>query len=174
MATQLDDRTETPEIAETPFETRVSVDGRSRVELINLLNQHIADMFDLYTQTKQAHWNVRGIHFQQLHELFDDVAAPLPEFVDELAERAGTLGGYARGTARMVATHSRIPEFPEDVTEGVEVTRAVAERWGYYSSLVREAIDIADDLDDDVTEDLFTEISRAVEKNLWFIESHLQ
>ncbi|MGJ3240041.1 MAG: DNA starvation/stationary phase protection protein Dps [Anaerolineae bacterium] len=158
----------------TRFQTRINIEENTRVQLVDLLNQHIADLTDLHSQTKQAHWNVRGIHFQQLHELFDQVAADLPPFIDELAERAGALGGYAMGTARMAADNSRLTEMPTDATDGTVVTEALADRWGAYVAFVQEAIDIADDLDDDTTEDLFTEISRTVTKNLWFIEAHLQ
>ncbi|MEM9953989.1 MAG: DNA starvation/stationary phase protection protein Dps [Chloroflexota bacterium] len=160
--------------AETYFTTRIDIEADTRVEAIDLLNQHIADMTDLYTQTKQAHWNVRGMNFQQLHELFDQRAVTLPELIDQLAERAGTLGGYAMGTIRMAAESSRLPEYPLDVTEGILVVEAMAQRWAQYAAFVREAIDEADDLDDDATEDLFTEIQRSVDKSLWFIEAHLQ
>ena len=174
--TQAPEATEVPaveETLETRFHTRLDIETESRVALIDLLNQHIADLSDLYSQTKQAHWNVRGMNFQQLHELFDELAGQLPGFIDEVAERAGTLGGYAQGTVRMAASNSRLDEFP-DVTDGVAVTEALAERWAQYAALVREAIDEADDQDDDATEDLFTEIQRAVDKSLWFIEAHLQ
>ena len=159
---------------QTRFKTRIDINENSRVQLVELLNQHLADLFDLYSQTKQAHWNVRGIHFQQLHELFDELAGQLPEFVDMLAERANTLGGYARGTARMAANNSQLPEFPTDVTEGEQMLEVVAERWAQYAAFVRQGITSAEQLGDMDTADLFTEISRAVDKSLWFIEAHLQ
>jgi starvation-inducible DNA-binding protein len=110
----------------------------------------------------------------QLHELFDKVAEPLTEYIDMVAERANTLGGYARGTARMAANNSQLPEFPTSAKEGEEMLEAVAERWALYAASARQAIDKADELGDIDTSDLFTEISRAVDKSLWFIEAHLQ
>lgn len=160
--------------AKTQFTTRIDINENNRVQLIELLNQHLADLFDLYSQTKQAHWNVRGIHFQQLHELFDDLAAQLPEFADMVAERANTLGGYARGTARMAAMNSQLPEFPSDVTKGEAMLEVVAERWAQYAAFVRKGIRSAEELGDMDSADLFTEISRAIDKGLWFIEAHLQ
>jgi starvation-inducible DNA-binding protein len=58
------------------FPTRIDIPGEQRGKLIELLNQHLADTFDLYSQTKQAHWNwnVKGLQFFQLHELFDTLA----------------------------------------------------------------------------------------------------
>lgn len=158
----------------TRFKTRIDIPENTRVQLIEMLNQHLADLFDLYSQTKQAHWNVRGIHFQPLHELFDDLAGQLPEFADMVAERANTLGGYAMGTARMSAENSRLTEFPTDVVEGIEMAEVVADRWAQYAASAREAISSAEELEDIDTSDLFTEISRAVDKGLWFIEAHLQ
>ncbi len=158
----------------TRFETRIDIEESTRVQLVDILNQHLADLFDLYSQTKQAHWNVRGIHFQQLHELFDELAAQLPEFTDMVAERANTLGGYAMGTARMAANNSQLPEFPTHVTEGIAMVEVVADRWAQYAASAREAISTSEELGDIDTSDLFTEISRAVDKSLWFIEAHLQ
>ena len=158
----------------TRFKTRIDIPENTRVQLVELLNQHLADLFDLYSQTKQAHWNVRGIHFMPLHKLFDDLAAQLPEFTDMVAERANSLGGYAMGTARMSAENSRLPEFPTDVVEGTEVVEVLADRWAKYATFAREAIAKAEELEDIDTSDLFTEISRAADKSLWFIEAHLQ
>lgn len=156
------------------FHTRIDIDENTREQVIELLNQHLADLFDLYSQTKQAHWNVRGMNFQQLHELFDQLAVQLPPFVDLVAERANTLGGYAMGTARMAANGSRLPEFPTDITDGTSVTEALADRWAQYAAYAREAIEKSGNLNDADTEDIFVEISREIDKSLWFIEAHLQ
>jgi DNA-binding ferritin-like protein len=67
---------------------------------------HLADTFHLYSQTKQAHWNIKGKDFFQLHEMFDELDAELLPHVDTIAERATTLGGTALGTARMAASAS--------------------------------------------------------------------
>ena len=85
------------------FETRNDIPHRTRETMITLLNQQLADTFDLYSQTKQAHWNVKGLAFYQLHLLFDEVAGSIFEYVDMIAERVTALGGYATGTARMAA-----------------------------------------------------------------------
>jgi starvation-inducible DNA-binding protein len=99
--------------------TRNDLNAELREKIVTLLNQHLADTFDLYSQTKQAHWNVKGPHFFALHELFDKLAAQLAEDVDTIAERATALGGTARGTARQSAAASRVPEYPPDATTGM-------------------------------------------------------
>ena len=156
------------------FETAIDLPTRTRVAMIGLLNQELADTADLYSQTKQAHWNVKGIHFYQLHLLFDQLAEKRQGEADELAERATELGGYALGTVRMAAASSRLPEIPADINAGVDYVRALVERYGIHANSVRAAIDEADEAGDKDTADLFTEISRELDKDLWFLQAHLQ
>src|SRR5262245_38629171 len=111
------------------FRTRIDLPADTRARMIDLLNQQLADLFDLYSQTKQAHWNVKGEEFYQLHELFDELAGGVLEFVDLVAERATALGGEARGTARMAAANSRVPEYPEGVFDSLPTVDAVADRY---------------------------------------------
>jgi starvation-inducible DNA-binding protein len=156
------------------FDTAVDLSEETRVAMIQLLNQELADTTDLYSQTKQAHWNVKGIHFYQLHLLFDQLAEKRQGEADELAERATELGGYALGTVRMAAASSRLPEIPTGINAGVEYVRALVERYGIHANAMRDAIDEADEAEDKDTADLFTEISRELDKDLWFLQAHLQ
>src|SRR6185503_11431615 len=102
------------------FETRIDSAVDTRGKVIELLNARLADTFDLYSQLKQAHWNVKGSDFIQLHLLYDQVAESVLEFVDTIAERATALGGLALGTARMAAEASTLDEYPLDAVEGLE------------------------------------------------------
>ena len=156
------------------FRTRNDLPERVRVEMIALLNQHLADITDLYSQTKQAHWNVKGPEFYQLHLLFDQLAEGVEEYIDMIAERATALGGEARGTVRMAASASRLAEFPTTLRTGIQHVEELAERYGQVAAAVREGIDTADDLGDKDTADLYTEISRGLDKWLWFLEAHVQ
>lgn len=156
------------------FRTSVDIPPGSREKVNKVLNQHLADSFDLMSQVKQAHWNVKGSDFWQLHELFDEVAARAAEWVDELAERITALGGYANGTVRMAAATSTLPEFPTEITESMDYVRAVADRLAAFTNSARAAIDQTDKLGDANTADLFTEISRCADKYLYFLEAHVQ
>lgn len=156
------------------FDTRIDVAKDARGELVALLNQQMADNADLHSQTKQAHWNVKGQNFMQLHLLFDQVAGMVEPFTDELAERVTALGGYATGTVRMAAEATTLPEFPTNAHDGHAHLAALAERWAAYAASTRAAIERAGQLGDPTTEDLFTEISREVDKALYFLEGHLQ
>lgn len=156
------------------FKTRIDLPAKKREKLITLLNQHLADTFDLHGQAKQAHWNVKGPQFHQLHELFDDLADQAREYVDLIAERATALGGTAQGTVRMAATASRLSEYPLDAGGSMQHVEAMAERFAALAATTRAAIDAAEELGDADTADLFTEVSRGLDKSLWFLEAHLQ
>jgi starvation-inducible DNA-binding protein len=158
----------------TFFKTRNDMPEETRGEMIALLNQHLADLTDLYSQTKQAHWNVRGMEFMQLHKMFDKLAEAHLEFIDAIAERATSLGGLATGTARMAAKNSRISELPAELSEGAAMLKALAERYADYAKSSREAIETSEKAEDMVTSDLFIEITRLIDQQLWFIEAHLQ
>lgn len=158
----------------TMHETSMGLPLEARTKIAALGNQQLANITDLYTQTKQAHWNVKGIHFEQLHVLFDKMAEAIFEYGDMIAERVTAVGGTALGTVRMAANASELPEFPEDQFEGITMLKIVVERWAQVASSVRAAITSAEEVGDMDTADLFTEISRTVDKMLWFAEAHLQ
>jgi starvation-inducible DNA-binding protein len=156
------------------FRTRIDIPEQSREDLVQLLNARLADTFDLYSHLKQAHWNVKGSDFIQLHELYDEIAASVLEYVDMIAERATALGGVALGTARMAAAASTLDEYPLDAVDGMDTVAAIADRLAAYGASVRSAIDDALELNDQDTGDLFIEVSRAIDKHLWFVEAHVQ
>ncbi|MEL7368588.1 MAG: DNA starvation/stationary phase protection protein Dps [Myxococcota bacterium] len=149
----------------------ISPDVRSKV--IDLLNARLADAVDLMTQAKQAHWNVKGPNFQALHELFDGTNSELAEYVDLIAERAVVLGGEARGSARHAAQASTLPAYPEGTTDWRAHVDALSTSVAAFGKNVRVAIKLSEELGDAGTADLFTEVSRGVDKRLWMIEAHL-
>lgn len=163
--------TKTPTALHT---SRIDLPENTRAEVVGLLNQQLADTADLYSQTKQAHWNVKGRHFIALHKLFDELAEVVEEFIDEIAERVTALGGTANGTVRMSAGASTLPEYPSNIFEGDAHLKALSDRWAAYAKSTRKAIDDTDKLGDKSTADLFTQISREIDKGLWFLEAHIQ
>jgi starvation-inducible DNA-binding protein len=157
----------------TLYTSRIDLSEQIRANVVTLLNRTLATTIDLQSQAKQAHWNVKGLDFLQLHELFDQLSGELIEFIDLLAERVTALAGVAMGTARVAASASVLPEYPLDAVNGLEHLTALADRYGAYAAHVRQAIDRATEYGDADTADLYTEISRAVDKRLWFLEAHL-
>ncbi|MEM0962290.1 MAG: DNA starvation/stationary phase protection protein Dps [Bacteroidota bacterium] len=165
--------------AQIPYSTRIGIDEGKRHKLIALLNQTLSDTSDLYSQTKQAHWNVKGKDFYQLHLLYDELAEKLEEPMDRVAERVVLLGGYAFGTVRMAAQASRIPPFPgadqgSDMAGDPSFLQTLADRWAQFSQFIREDNRASDEIDDPGTTDLYDEITHIAERGLWFIEGHLQ
>jgi starvation-inducible DNA-binding protein len=154
--------------------TRNDLREKTRRAMIELLNQQLADALDLGLQAKQAHWNVKGPNFIALHELFDKVAEELEEFTDDIAERAVELGGIALGTVQIVAKHSRLAPYPLDLASGKGHVAALSGALARFGKAVRAAIDIATKAGDADTADLFTGVSRGVDKLLWMVEAHSQ
>jgi starvation-inducible DNA-binding protein len=162
-----------PSIARTQlWATQNDLPERVRVEAIVLLNQQLADALDLHLQAKQAHWNVKGPSFIALHELFDEVEEALEEYADDIAERAVALGGTAFGTVRAAATRSRLPEYPLHIHSGAEHVAALSAALAQFGKSTRAAIDFAAELGEADTADLFTGVSRGVDKLLWKVEAH--
>lgn len=155
------------------YPTRIDLAANVRETVVATLSQTLAASVDLKTQTKQAHWNVKGKDFYQLHELFDEMASEIEEYVDMVAERITALGATALGTARVAADTSILPEYPLDAVDGEQHVAALADRYAAYGKHIREAIDQTDELGDADTADLYTEISRTIDKRLWFLEAHL-
>ena len=154
--------------------TRNSLPEKTRIQVATLLQERLADSIDLMMQAKQAHWNVKGPHFMALHQLFDKVYTETGEYVDLIAERIVQLGGIAEGTVRVAAKTSSLPEYPLDITSGAKHVGELAHAIAFYGELVRTAIDQATELGDADTADIFTEISRGADTNLWFVEAHEQ
>ncbi len=148
------------------------VTHNSSKAMINLLNARLADAIDVRLAIKQAHWNIKGPNFIALHELFDQVSTRFDDHVDTIAERAVQLGGQAMGTTQAVASATKIDPYPADATKQADHLKALTERIGAFAKAVRAAIDEADNASDADTADIFTQVSRSVDKDLWFIGSH--
>jgi starvation-inducible DNA-binding protein len=156
-----------------PHATAIRLSAEARSGVVAILNQQLANISDLHSQTKQAHWNVRGQEFYQLHKLFDEIAAPLPEFIDMIAERTVALGGVALGTVRSAAENSEIEEFSRH-PGAFDYVKDLAKRFGTVGNSVRLGIDKTTELGDMGTADLLTEISRDLNKSLYFLEAHFR
>jgi starvation-inducible DNA-binding protein len=154
--------------------TKNDLPADQRAAAVELLNELLADLIDLQLQAKQAHWNVKGPNFIALHELFDSVAEEVEEFVDSVAERSVALGGRAAGTIHAVAKASRLAAYPLEIVSGRDHVDALSTALATVGGAARNSIDRANEIGDADTADLFTEVSRGLDKKLWFVESHLQ
>lgn len=156
------------------YPTKNSLPEKIRIQICSLLQEHLSNSLDLVTQAKQAHWNVKGPDFISLHELFDKIAEDSEEYIDLIAERIVQLGGIAEGTLRTAAKRTKLPEYPLGISAGHEHVNALAHTLASYGENARNVIAQADELKDQDTADIFTQISREVDKYLWFVEAHVQ
>ena len=157
----------------TQFTNHISLPEETKATLIDTLNEVLATTSDLRSQVKQAHWNIKGPQFVARHELFDGLAAKLVGYTDAVAERAATLGGYARGTVRQSAESSKLPEYDGRAVDGKHHIQALVDRYSVYTRMIRDAVREAAEAGDPATEDLYTEVLRGTELDMWFLESHL-
>ncbi len=154
--------------------SRIDIPAEIREKSVAILNGRLADAIDLKLQAKQAHWNVKGPSFIALHELFDQIAGRMDGHVDEIAERVTSLGGIAEGTLQAVTKATELAAYPLSITSGREHVGKLADALAIFGEAVRAASDDADELGDADTADIFTGVSKAIDKDLWFLEAHLE
>ena len=154
--------------------TKNDLPAKIRSKVVGILGDRLADATDVMLASKQAHWNVKGRTFFQLHELFDKINESAEEWVDLIAERIVQLGGTADGTVQATAKRTSMAPYPLDVTRGEDHVEAMANALASFGKKVRSAIDKTGKAGDADTADIFTEISRDVDKYLWFVEAHNQ
>ncbi|MGE0786553.1 MAG: DNA starvation/stationary phase protection protein Dps [Sandaracinaceae bacterium] len=160
-------------MSKTTFPTKNDLPAGVRDEVVALLNQNLASSIHFGLMAKQAHWNVKGPTFLQLHELFDSAYAQANEWTDLMAERAVQLGGVAAGALEHVNAGTRLGAYPTAAKAGPEHVTALSDALAAFGANVRKAIDASAKLGDAGTSDLFTEVSRSADKLLWFLEAHL-
>src|SRR3989441_7044124 len=156
------------------YPTKNDLPEATRVEVIALLNQRLAECIDLQTQCKQAHWNVKGPSFIGLHKLFDEINESVEEYVDLIAERVVQLGGIAEGTIGAVEGRSTLVDYPLTLSSGAEHVAALSDALAAFGRTARLGIEEMDELKDADSADMLTEISRGVDQWLWFVEAHQQ
>jgi starvation-inducible DNA-binding protein len=144
-----------------------------RVLSVELLNKHLAAALDLQGQVKQAHWNVRGPGFIAVHRLFDEVATVVSGYADMIAERAGGLGGAALGTVQTAARTSFLVPYPHAIGDEKQHVFAVSGSLAAFGQSARQATEQAATFGDADTADLFTQISRGIDQQLWLVESNI-
>ena len=154
--------------------TKNNLQSNAKKVATELLNARLADCIDLALLTKQAHWNLKGREFIAIHEMLESFRDQVDGYVDLMAERITQLGGTALGTTQSTAKGSSLPPYPTDIYAIPDHLRALIERYGDAANNVRAGIDQADEAGDADTADILTEVSRGLDKSLWFLEAHLQ
>lgn len=153
--------------------SRINLPEEIRLYMVQLLNQSLACTIDLRSQVGQACWNVKGKDFFVLHPLFATLGTKLAGYTDLMAERIVVLGGVVRGTVRIAALQSKLPEYPDGLVDGDTHVLALVERFAHYATVMRGGIALAADVEDADSAAVYTDISQGVDKQLWFLEAYL-
>jgi starvation-inducible DNA-binding protein len=153
----------------TEHKTHNDTDSNAKKVAIDLLNARVADGIDLALITKQAHWNLKGRQFIGVHEMLDKLRTDMDEYNDTMAERVVQLG-----TSQVIGKQSKIKAYPTEISRIEDHLNALIERYGQFANDVRKNIDESDDAGEPDTADIFTEVSRGVDKWLWFLEAHME
>lgn len=163
-------------MASTPrlHPTRTKLESNARTVAIEVLNKRLADGIDLSLITKQAHWNLKGPQFIGVHLMLDGFRTEQDDLNDKMAERITALGGTALGTTQVVTKDSQLAPYPTDIYKIADHLAALIDRYSVFGNAVRQNIDDTDEAGDADTADLLTEVSRAIDKQLWFLEAHVQ
>ncbi len=143
-------------------------------KLAKQLSILLADSYSLYIKTQNFHWNVTGPLFSQLHQLFEEQYTDLIQAIDEAAERIRALGHFAPGGFEVFAELSNIEEAPLMPPLAMEMVRILAEDQKIIAETCQDVIELADDLDDNVTEDYAIQRLKTHEKNAWMLSSMLE
>ena len=106
--------------------------------------------------------------------MLDGFRIQVDDYVDTMAERVVQLGGTALGTTQIVAKATTLSPYPVDIYAIADHLHALIDRYGKTANSIRESIDQAAEAGDADTADIFTEVSRGLDKALWFLEAHVQ
>jgi starvation-inducible DNA-binding protein len=154
--------------------TRIDIGENVRNKMQDHLNKAVIEGIDLAAQIKQAHWTVKGPNFIALHELFDTLRGNVDGYIDTMAERISQLGGVVHATLQEVAKESTLKAYPLSISDGMEHVDYLARGFAALAKRTRGAIDAAAEAGDQGTADIFTEVTRGLDKDLWFLDAHLQ
>ena len=154
--------------------TNNNMKDNAKAAAMVLLEQCLANGLDVAMLTKQAHWNLKGPQFIGIHLMLDKFRGEQDEWNDSMAERIVQLGGTAKGTTQAVGERTQLPPYPLDIYAIADHLKALIDRYAQHANQVRQSIDEADEAGDPDTADLFTEVSRGLDKQLWFLEAHTQ
>lgn len=154
--------------------SKIDLDFNTRNESIGFLQISLASSIDLSLQIKQAHWNIKGLQFIGLHKFLDELHEVVNDFVDLIAERITALSGDAEGNLAHVVEKTILSAYPTGINSITDHIEALTDSISTLGEFVRNAIKATDEKDDMGTSDLFTEVSRGLDHNLWLLEAHLQ
>jgi starvation-inducible DNA-binding protein len=155
--------------------SNTGMSAESHAAVVAILNAVLSDEYVLYTKTRNYHWNVVGPQFNDLHKFFEAQYEGLDDVVDEVAERARSLGGHALGTLAEFTRHTRLKE---RVGESPDARAMLADLLADHETLIRQLrADLEEAMDthrDAGTSDFLTGLMEKHEKMAWMLRAFLE
>ena len=143
-------------------------------EIALLLNTLLADEYVLYTKTRNAHWNIQGQNFIELHKFFESQYDALDIIIDDVAERVRALGHFALGSLKDFAGITRLSEHNQDFADENLVIQTLLEDHEALIRSLRSDISAIDKENRDLgTVDFLTGLMEQHEKMSWMLRAHL-
>lgn len=140
--------------------------------VINVLNKQVANWTVAFTKLHNFHWYVKGPNFFSLHTKFEELYDEASQYVDDLAERILAVGGNPVGTLKESLEMSIIDEAGKGYT-AEQMVSELSKDFTNVSKQLEEAIEVASDAEDDVTEDMFIGMQTNIDKHSWMLKSYL-
>lgn len=153
------------------IEPNIGLDSSVRLSIVKLLNIILSDEIVLSTKTRNAHWNVHGAGFFELHTLFESQYHLLNNISDEIAERVRMLGGFAIGGLEEFLHHTRLKEQPGDVPD---ILHLLADHETCIRFLREDARKCTEEYEDEGTFKLLVSLMRLHEKTAWMLRSYIE
>lgn len=151
----------------------IGISDKQREEIAKALGHLLADSYMLYLKTHNYHWNVTGMNFQPLHEMFEEQYTELAEAIDVIAEQIRSIGHFAPGSFKTYSKITSIEE-EEDVPDDRTMVQRLQEANEAVIRTARKALPACEEAGDEASLDLATERIRRHSKVAWMLRSHLQ
>lgn len=152
------------------IQPNIGLESDVRLPIIKILNSILSNEAVLTLKTRNAHWNVHGVNFFELHILYDTQYKQLNDISDEIAERVRMVGGVATGSFAEYLTHTNLAENPPEVPDTLHLLADHETIIRYLHEDIRKC---NDEYEDEGTSDLMVSVMRMHEKMAWMLRSYL-
>ena len=157
------------------MKTNLGIDAKNLEGSISILNKLLSDEYILYTKTRNYHWNVTGPDFSELHKFFEAQYEELDDIIDEVAERARSLGGRSFGTLAEFLKQASLEEQPGKVPAAAKMIRNLLEDHEALAVQLRKDLETCSGKYKDMgTSDFLTGLMEQHEKMAWMLRSYLE
>ena len=156
------------------MKTNIGITDPNIEEISTLLNTLLADEYVLYTKTRNAHWNVTGPNFYELHKFFETHYEALDIMIDDIAERVRSLGHYALGTMKDFLNVTHMDEENQEFSNPKQIIQTLVNDHETIIRIIRNDITpISEKYKDLGTTDFVTGLMEQHEKMAWMLRSHI-